>query len=334
MTAPRHPDSFDPIRAQSHALGVLRAAVARDRVASSYLFEGPPGVGKELAAVALAKAQLASRGVTSRELGRVDHGNHPDVRIFEPRAEGAGNLKVEYLREEILPLAQFAPFEAPCTFFVFPRADVSFPANHPEAANALLKTLEEPRPDVHFVLLAERPDRLLQTIRSRCQRLRFHGLPADVLDGILRAHDVPAERRGAAVALAHGSGERALALAEEGVADALLEMAFRVDDVTRGGRVGDYVETAEALAGGDITLSVETLVTFYRDLAAAALGAADDRLAFRHVASEIRSRGESLGARRASARVASIAEVIGKLERNMNPRVTMDALLFGLRDAR
>ena len=327
-------DAFEGIEAQPHALRVLQAAVATGRVASSYLFEGPAGVGKEKAAIALAKATLGERGVDASALDRIDHGHHPDVRVFGPREEGAGNLKVQYLREEILPLAQYAPFEAPETFFIFPRADVSFPEVHPEAANALLKTLEEPRPGVHFVLLAERPERLLQTIRSRCQRLRFHPLPAPLLDRILAADEIPRERRAAAVALSNGSAERALELAEEGVAERLLRLALHVDDVTRAAKVGDYVDAAAEMVGDELKLSLDTLITFYRDLAAAALGLPDEALAFRHVAEDIRVRGESLGARRASARAEAITEVFSKLERNANPRVTMDALLFGLRDVR
>ena len=138
------------------------------------------------------------------------------------------------LREEILPLAQFAPFEAQATFFIFPRADISFPETVPGAANALLKTLEEPRPAVHFILLAERPDKLLSTIRSRCQRVRFYPLPHAQLDAILAKHDIAPELRGPAIALSGGSAERALRLSEDGVADRLLKLAFQVDDVTRG----------------------------------------------------------------------------------------------------
>ena len=132
---------FAGIHAQPHALSVLTSALDHGRVASSYLFEGPAGVGKQLAALALAKSQLTRLGAGPATMERVASGNHPDVRVFEPRDEGKGNVQVAYLREEILPLAQYAPFEAQATFFIFPRADVSFPETHSGAANALLKTL-------------------------------------------------------------------------------------------------------------------------------------------------------------------------------------------------
>ena len=224
--------------------------------------------------------------------------------------------------------------EAKATFFIFPRADVSFPETHPGAANALLKTLEEPRAAVHFILLAERPDRLLPTIRSRCQRVRFHPLPHDLLYEILEQHEVAESLRGPAIALAGGSAERALRLSEDGVAERLLELAFRVDDVTRGARVGDYVDVSAAVASeSDVTLALETLIAFYRDVAASALGVPSRELAFRHVAEEIERRAKSLGARRAAARVEAISGVFEGLERNANPRVAMDALVFQLRHA-
>jgi hypothetical protein len=94
------------------------------------------------------------------------------------------------------------------------------------------------------------------------------------------------------------------------------------------------VDAAAALAAEpDVQLGLDTLVTFYRDLAAAALGAQRQELAFRHVAEDIEARGRSLGARRAAARVAAITSVFDGLDRNANPRVTMDALVYRLRHA-
>ena len=174
------------IAGQEQALALGRRALESDRLGQAYLFVGPSGVGKQLTALALARAALcetASRGQSgggTREAcercescRRIREGVHPDVRVFAPRDEGKRNLPVDFVRTEILPFAKFAPFEASRAFVIFPEADVSFPVEHPEAANALLKTLEEPRSRVCFVLTSERPDRLLATIRSRCQRVRF-----------------------------------------------------------------------------------------------------------------------------------------------------------------
>jgi DNA polymerase-3 subunit delta' len=318
---------FEGVQGQEAVVDVLQRAVASDRVASAYLFEGPSGVGKERAALALATAVLRPSEAAAR---RMAQGSHPDVRIFRPRETGKRNIPVDQLRKEILPVAQFAPFEAAAAFLVFPEADVSFPEHPPETANALLKTLEEPRPGVHFVLLSERPERLLPTIRSRSQRLRFGRLTAAVLDGILRAHEIASpEARQAAIALSDGRADRALALADGG-AEALLDAALALDEASVGG-AGPSTRAAERLARGELpTVEVlEALTTFYRDVAAAALGMPDGSLAFHHHAPRIRERAAGLGAARAAARVEALAEAQVALERSGNPQIVLDAMLTG-----
>ena len=233
--------AFDAVRGQPGAVDVLERAIAGGRVASSYLFEGPGGVGKQRAALALAKAVIGADAALAQ---RIDGGSHPDVRVFPPREEGRRNIQVDTLRQEILPIAQFAPFEARAAFLIFPEADVSFPEHPPESANALLKTLEEPRPDVHFVLLSERPDRLLPTIRSRCQRVRFGRLSPELLRAILAERDVPEEARDPSIALADGRADRAIALAD-GEAVELLEVALEVDEACTTGGPGTLVRVSD-----------------------------------------------------------------------------------------
>src|SRR5262245_4571145 len=102
--------SFSAILDQPVAVRALKSALAQNRLASAYLFEGPSGVGKHLAATALAKAVIA-RGDSAIER-RIDRLGHPDFRVFGPRDDGYRNLPAETLRSEILPLTHFAPFEA------------------------------------------------------------------------------------------------------------------------------------------------------------------------------------------------------------------------------
>ena len=224
------------VRAQDGAVRALLRAREHGRVASAYVFDGPSGVGKERTALAFATDVVAAGDAHIAE--RIESGSHPDVRVFRPRDEGKRNIQVEVLRTEILPLAQFAPFEAASTFFIFPEADVSFPVFQPEAANALLKTLEEPRPNVHFILTSERPDSLLPTIRSRCQRVRFGRLPNAVLRDILRSEGVPEDSIAPAIALSAGRADLALALASDGAVDALTDLVMSVDDGVRPGGAG------------------------------------------------------------------------------------------------
>jgi len=321
------------VRAQDGAVRTLMRAREHGRVASAYLFDGPSGVGKERTALAFATDVVA--GGDPHIAKRIESGSHPDVRVFRPRDEGKRNIQVEVLRTEILPLAQFAPFEAASTFFIFPEADVSFPVFQPEAANALLKTLEEPRPNVHFILTSERPDSLLPTIRSRCQRVRFGRLPNAVLRDILQSEGVPEDSIAAAIALSAGRADVALALASDGAVDALTDLVMSIDDAVRGSGPGALVELAEQLARrDDLDLALLTLQTFYRDLAVTSLGAPAEDLGFSARGQELQERLASTSSSAAAARVSLIHDCVRSMQRNANRQVALDSLLFGLRNLR
>ena len=322
--------AFAGIRAQDAAVDVLRRALAADRLASAYLFTGPSGVGKERTALALAAARLGAENAD-----RIARDNHPDVRRFRPREDGHRNLKVETLRKEVLPYAEFAPFEGPHAFVIFPQADVSFPEAHPESANALLKTLEEPRQKVTFVLLAERPDRLLPTIRSRCQPLRFRRLGREALLHILAEAGVAEDVRNIAAALAGGRADLALRLAEDDRAAELLTLALRVDAALAARRPGLLVEVAEALAKApERALALDAMALFYRDVASLGLGRPAEALHFAHAADTLEARAARVSPGVAAARVGLISAVRDDLEANASPAVAMDALLHRLRTAR
>jgi DNA polymerase-3 subunit delta' len=248
---------------------------------------------------------------------RIKAGTHPDVRVFRPRDEGKRNIQVEVLRSDILPLAQFAPFEAESTFLIFPEADVSFPVYQPEAANALLKTLEEPRPGVHFILTSERPESLLPTIRSRCQRVRFGRLPDAVVGDILRDAGAPEDAINPSIALSAGRADVALALARDGAVRELTALVASIDEAVRGAGPGNMVELAEQLARrDDLELALLTLQTFYRNNAVSALEA------------------DAAEASAAAARVSLIHQCATSMQQNANRQVALDALLFGLRNPR
>ena len=328
------------LRGQNTAVRTLERALARDRLPNAYLFDGPGGVGKQAAALGLASARLCpeapGRGCDRCPVcHRIASGNHPDVRVFKPRDEGNRNLPVETLRSEILQFAQFAPFEGSHAFLIFPEADISFPEQHPEAANALLKTLEEPRAGICFVLLSERAERLLVTIRSRCQRVRFGPLPVLVLEHVLEQHGIASAQWSAATALAEGRADRALALAQQGLAADLVEQALRIDRTLALRDVGRLVELSEQLAKtSDLPLVLETLAAIYRDVAVLALGLGPDKLRFRDQHAAIEERARELAPSAAAQRVARLGELPELLARNANPQIALDHLLVALSELR
>jgi DNA polymerase-3 subunit delta' len=195
--------------AHPHAAAVLGAALAEGgRPAHAYLLHGPAGTGKRDAAREFAAALLArdvADGVGART--RALHGSHPDLTWVAP--SGAHEMLRRDIDESVVGAASRTPFEARHRIFVLERADTM----NDEAANALLKTLEEPPAYVVLLLLTDRITQVLPTIASRCQPVRFDPLAPDALAERLGSRGVAPEAAQACARLSLGDGERALALA-------------------------------------------------------------------------------------------------------------------------
>jgi DNA polymerase III subunit delta' len=190
-----------------HAAAVLGAALD-GRPAHAYLLHGPAGTGKRTAARDFAAALLARGAVDPDSAGtRVQHGAHPDLTWVAP--SGAHEMLRRDVQETVVAAAAHTPFEAAYRVFVLERADTM----NDEAANALLKTLEEPADFVVLLLLTDRPTQVLPTIASRCQPVRFDPLAPAALAERLEAQGVSGAAAQASARLALGDGGRALALA-------------------------------------------------------------------------------------------------------------------------
>lgn len=196
---------------QDKAVNILRGCIARERIPHALFFAGDEGIGKRMTAVNFAKA-LNCNGVMGHEPGakddllfldsepqspepqlqteyeacdacpscaKIDKGNHPDVFFIGPEGDG-GQITVSAIRklEESL---SFKPFEGRWKIAIIDNAD----RLNPSAANAFLQTLEEPSPQSILILISSRPDMLLETIRSRCQRINFSPLPVDTMSVLL-----------------------------------------------------------------------------------------------------------------------------------------------------
>ena len=152
-----------------HARAVLAPALGADGHPShAYLFHGPGGAGKRAAARALA-GELLSQGAADPDgaRARAISGAHPDLTWVVP--SGAHEILVSDIDGPVITAASRTPFESARRVFVIERADEL----GDEAANRMLKTLEEPAAFVHIVLITDRPGEVLPTIRSRCQAVRF-----------------------------------------------------------------------------------------------------------------------------------------------------------------
>ncbi|HWV84329.1 MAG TPA: hypothetical protein VNZ62_02705 [Capillimicrobium sp.] len=175
----------------------------------AYLFHGPAGSGKREVARELAAALLADGAPDPAEAAaRVRSGAHPDLTWVAP--SGAAEMLVSDVDEPVVAAATRTPFEARRRVFVIERVDTM----NDQAANRMLKTLEEPPPFAHLVLLTDRPGEVLPTIASRCQHVRFDARPPGVIaERLQQRHGVPEATAQACARLCLGDGERALQLA-------------------------------------------------------------------------------------------------------------------------
>ncbi|MGI6032311.1 MAG: DNA polymerase III subunit gamma/tau [Coriobacteriales bacterium] len=168
------PQVFSDVVGQQHIERTLVNAVREGNVASAYLFCGPRGTGKTTTARLLAKALLCEAGPNSEPDGTCEQcqaiaaGTHPDV--YE--LDAASHTGVDNVREEIIGRVHFAPTRGRCKVYIIDEVHMLSKG----AFNALLKTLEEPPEHVVFILCTTEPNKVLETIRSRCQRFDFKRL--------------------------------------------------------------------------------------------------------------------------------------------------------------
>jgi DNA polymerase-3 subunit delta' len=187
---------FESILGNEPIKAYLRKAVAEERLPHALLFTGPDGVGKSLFAKDLAIHLLGSGARVAAE-------NHPDFHVLRPGGK-SGQHPIETLRG-LIDDVHATPFEAKAKVFLIHDAHRMQPA----AANALLKTLEEPSPDTVLILLTSAPQEILPTIASRCSLLRFQLLSETEIGSLLTAKGL----QGHFARRAHGSAGKAFDLA-------------------------------------------------------------------------------------------------------------------------
>ena len=203
-------DVFDGIFGQPRVREFFRASIASGRVSHAYLFTGPAGSNKTAAAYAFAQALLCKdHGCrTCDDCRRIERRKHPDVHFYAP--EGAQGYLIEQIRE-IVSGVSLAPIRAKGKIYILDRVDLLGVS----AANAFLKTLEEPVEGVAFILLGRTREAVLPTIVSRCQVVPFRHIPAREAAGILsqKTGVTPIQAR-IAIEACNGSITRAMVFAK------------------------------------------------------------------------------------------------------------------------
>jgi DNA polymerase-3 subunit delta' len=320
---------------QERAVSRLRRAWAAGRLAQAYSFVGPEGVGKRTTALALAQVVNCQRPVAGEmpdacgaclACRKIAAGNHPDVTLVSPAEKTV--IDIDQIRD-VAGRATLRAYEGATKVWILDPAD----RMQEPAANALLKTLEEPPGSALFVLVTTTPSALLPTVRSRCQEVRFELLGADALGTILGRHGRPPETWAAAVALAGGSASRALDLDPEEDRQAQEQVLGDVWGCL--GSLPALLACAEAHGRDRDACKKLTamLQAFCRDVVVARVGGGALPLTT-PVWAETVGRLAAAAPTDAWLRMEeALRQARWALERNANPRLTLERLLLRMREA-
>ncbi|MBI2354925.1 MAG: DNA polymerase III subunit delta' [Deltaproteobacteria bacterium] len=322
---------FSDIVGHERIVEVLRRSIRSGKTAHSYIFEGVPGCGRRKTALALIQA-IFCPAASDDACGvcpacrKVAGGNHADIHWVSPLPDKR-DISIDQLREMQRELA-LRPYEAPrkaCIIEPAERMSVN-------AANSLLKTLEEPPGNAIIILLTENAAMLLPTIRSRCQPVRFAPLSPEHVRLLLERGGMEGASAALLAQMADGSMQRALVLDDETLA-MRRELVLKHLGGLDAGRVATVFDASEELAGNrdEALETLDMLLSFARDMIHLAAGSSDI------VNTAVRPALESFAAGLKLDRIMQIAgdimETRAAVQRNANVKLALDQLFMKMATA-
>ncbi|NJD92371.1 MAG: DNA polymerase III subunit delta', partial [Geobacter sp.] len=252
--------SFDRIKGNAGSVAAMKRILGSRRIAHAYLFAGPDGVGKKLAAIAFVQSLFCSTGNgcgVCPSCRKIAAGSHPAIHTLEPAGQF---IKIDQVRELQKELG-YRPYEAPRKVCIIDGAD----RFNPSSGNALLKTLEEPPGDALLILTTSAVDSVLQTIRSRCQLLWFSSVPVDEITALLVDRGCNPADAAVAAALADGSVARALSLSSDDTISTraeIMEKACSLDNYSAIFAFGERFDKEREKA----VTALDFIISFWRDM--------------------------------------------------------------------
>lgn len=324
-----------------HLIQLVSSAVERGALPPSLVFAGPEGVGKQTTAVAVAQLVNCRTPVRADGIGldacgtcpscaRIARGVHADVIVVQPGDNGT--IRIDPIRDAIEKSA-YRPFEGRRRVVIIDGADAILA----EAQNALLKTLEEPPAASMFVLVTSRPDVLLPTVNSRCQRLRFGPLaPADVAGILVGKFDYAPTEAHAAASAADGSVTAALEGASEDAVAGREAAARLLEGVAVSHDPARRLQGAKALSGGggadrhELARRLQALSSLLRDVGVLLSGADERSLANADMKTRLGAVVRSFDGERTVAAFGAVDRALWALERNASPKIVADWVAFQL----
>ncbi|MDD5712476.1 MAG: DNA polymerase III subunit delta' [Smithellaceae bacterium] len=312
-------------------IAVLRSAMEKDRIAHAYLFYGTAGIGKRTTALTFATAlncPLASESQTPcgecPSCRKIAHGNHSDVSTLV--AEGQF-IRIKAIRD-LQDQMKFRPFEGKNRVFIIAQADKL----NNVAANALLKTLEEPSPANILILTTSRLHLLPQTILSRCQHVRFNPLPEQTVHAYLKdSLSLSDQELSVLAASSGGSIAKALALSRESYLELRDEIIARLS----GAELQAPLQRLyfAALIGNDkkdVISRLEIMKSCYRDAVVYAERGAEGRLVNQDRSEVIEGIARRIATPELIRNLAVIEKASSAIEQNANKALTLEAMMFRL----
>ncbi|MDY6851022.1 MAG: DNA polymerase III subunit delta' [Thermodesulfobacteriota bacterium] len=326
--------SFGEVIGHEKPLNLLRTMLVNDRLPHALLFTGPAGVGKRTLAVALAQAVNCLGPNPSEPCGlcsacrKIKRGVHPDFIELEPDGR-LRTIKIERVRE-LRNKAAFRPYEGRTKVFIVREAD----RMGIEAANAMLKTLEEPPPDTLIILTSPEESGLLPTIVSRCLRLNLAPLPGAAIENwLIRERSADAAQARLLASLSGGCLGRAMDMDAETI---LSRRQWIMDklELLDARRIEPALDWAADLAGDrEAWPEVFSLLRFwFRDLMIMAGGGDERRLVNQDLAAELRSAGTGRGPENYIAALDEIDRAEDALNRLVRPELVLENLMLNLTD--
>jgi DNA polymerase-3 subunit delta' len=329
---------FSTVFGHHRLVSLLKRSIAGGTLPPSLLFAGPAGVGKRLAAIAVAQTLNCERAGDDAcgecaTCKRIARGVHPDVLLVEPGDSGA--IKIDPIRD-VVERAAYRPFEGRRRVVIVDEADALLPA----AQNALLKTLEEPPPASVFILVTARPDVLLPTVRSRCPQLRFGPLADDDIVRALVARGHNEAEAHAVAATADGSLRQALEASAGELVEArdiaqrvLAQAASQPDPARRIGTAQLLLPKAGGSSAGDreqLSTHLRAMAALLRDVELIATNADARTLANADVRPALDRLTPSYRGERGVRAFAAIDQALVALERNTGVKVVADWVVLQL----
>jgi DNA polymerase-3 subunit delta' len=321
---------YEDIHGHARNIDSLRSARERGRVAHAYLFAGPEGVGKELVARTFIGSLLCeSEGAdapcgTCRSCERVGRQVHPDVLVLE--ADGKF-IKIDAVRG-ITRIVAYKPIEGAVRCVLIREADQL----HEAAANALLKTLEEPSAHTIFVLTSSAPQRLLDTILSRCQVLRFGRLTHESVRRILETHEeIAAEVIPGAIGMANGSAGAALRMADEGILEKRthwFSVLARLGECREGEMLGFGEELGKEKK--EMPLYLGLIRSWFRDVMVLQAGQSEKDLTNEDWSEGLEQQAKKMSVTGVLEALSLVDEIERSLGMNVNARLAAERLFLGL----